>query len=282
MRFCTGLLMLLVAFALSATETSAASAKQLVATFSGDDAVARFEAEERLTAMGDDALAALAPLATSTGYAPARRYAIHTVAAIGTPKAIDLLLRVLKNERNIHARGLACMHLGRLGVEEAVPLIGKWLSTIRGRPIGQFRHPVVLKPAGEWMRHVDALREIGSEKGIPILEAMIKAGHGGQGGRALMRTYREALFELQREKTFRDAVRSVPKLEVKVKVLFDFFRRDTLARIRLHRMKLVGLGTEGRWVLEDLRKHPDAKTRDAAAAVLSAYPRLQRRKGASK
>jgi hypothetical protein len=254
----------------------AESPRKLVAALSSDDAVARFAAEEQLIAAGDVALDALERPATSRGSDPTRVRAIHIVAQIGTPRAQALLLRILEREPDVQVRGLVCRHLGRLGVEDAVPVIARWLRTIRGRPIPRVQHPVVLTDNYGWMCHADALREIGSETGIPVLEEMIRAGHGGAGAQMLMRTYREALFELQREQTFRRAARGVPGVEAAADVLFDFFRRDTLACIRLYRMKLVALGTEGRWVLEDLRRHPDAKVRDAAKTLLAAWPRLQR------
>jgi hypothetical protein len=258
------------------SDAVAGTPRELIAALSSDDAVARFEAEEKLIASGDASLAAMAGHATSRGSGPVRVRVIHIVGQIGTPRAQALLVRILAREPDVQLRGLVCRHLGRLGAEEAVPVIGKWLQTICGKPMPRMQHPVVLSDNYGWMCHADALREIGSEEGIPILERMIRAGHRGPSAQAFMRTYREALFELQRERTFRHAVRGVRGAEAAADALFGFFRRDTLARLRLYRMKLVALGTEGRWVLEDLRRHPDGKVRDAAKKLLATWPRLQR------
>jgi HEAT repeat protein len=253
-------------------------AQRLVEALGGEDAVARYLAEEQLAQMRDRALPALEPLVVSSGFPPARRYAIHIVGRMGSPKAVALLLRVLRTERDVRARGLVCLHVGRLGVKEAVPILGEWLFTIRGKAFPRLHHPVVLKPAADWMRHAEALREIGSEKGIPILEEMLKAGHGGPGGKPLLRAYQDCLRELQDEAAFWKAVRGVPGLEHYARSLFDFFRRDTLAVMRLYRMKVIALGREGRWVLEGMRKHHRRELSAAAAAVLGQYDRLRQRK----
>lgn len=105
---------------------------RLVNALAGEDAVARFMAEERLVQMGDDAIPALEPLAASSGSAPARQYVINCLAQIGSEQAVHLLPRFLE-EPDVMVRALICRHLGRLGVEEAVPIIGKWLLTIRGK-----------------------------------------------------------------------------------------------------------------------------------------------------
>jgi hypothetical protein len=126
------------------------------------------------------------------------------------------------------------------------------------------------------MMHVHALREIGDEKGLPILEKMLTTKHGGKAGDAFMRAYRENLEELKREVAFWNIVRQVPELEKEVKLLFHFFRRDTLARMRLYRDKIVRLGLEGRWALESMKNHPDEKLQNAAGTLLKAYDRLSR------
>jgi hypothetical protein len=126
------------------------------------------------------------------------------------------------------------------------------------------------------MRHAHALREIGSEKGIPILEDMIQAGHGGPGAKPLLKDYADCLRELKKEAAFRAAVRALPGLEDHMKVFFDFCRRSDLARMRLYRMKVIDGGRQGRWVLEDLSKHRDAKLRDAAGALLKSWDVLEK------
>ena len=252
----------------------------LVSTLSREDAVARFIAEEQLVRMGAAAVPALEPLATSSGFSLARQYAINVLARIESEKAIRLLLRILEQEPEVKLRALLCQHLGRLGVEEAVPIIGKWLFTIRGKSFNdwdgsQGGDPQVLTSSYAWMVHVYALREIGSEKGIAILENMLTTKHGGVAGRALRHVYRQNLSTLKREAVFWNAVRQVPGLEKHVKLLFQFFRRDTLALIRLYRDKVVRLGLEGRWVLEGMKNHPEEKLRQAAAALLKEYDKLK-------
>lgn len=263
------------------------SPSELVAALGGEDAVARFTAEEALITIGDAGVAALEPLATSPGFTPARQYAINTLARIGSRKAVGLLLRVLEEEQDAIVRGLVCRHLGRMGIEEAVPIIGKWLLAIRGKSfdwkdprdprVDAWGNPHSITRPYAWVLHVHALREIGSEKGIPILEGMLKTKHGGKAGRDLAKAYRVDLSELKKEAAFWRAVRRVRGLERHVKLLFDFFRRDTLALIRLHRDKVVGVGLEGRWVLQDMKNHPDEKLQRAAAALLRNYGRLQPR-----
>jgi len=261
------------------TDSSSESA-ELVSALAGEDAVARFLAEEQLVKMGDAAVPALEPLATSSGFTLARQYAINILVRIGSKKAIRLLLRILEQEPEVKVRGLICRHLGRLGVEEAVPIIGKWLFTIQGKSFNDWNgpkggHPQVLTPVYAWIVHVHALREIGSEKGIPILEKMLTKKHGGKAGRALRLAYRQNLNELRREAAFWNAVRQVPGLEKDVKLLFQFFRRNTLSLIRLYRDKVVHLGLEGRWVLEDMKNHPDEKLRQATTALLEEYDNLK-------
>lgn len=256
------------------TRTSDVDASELVAAIGGEDAVARFLAEEQLVGMGDDAVAALKPLATSSGYAPARQYTIIVLARIGSERSIRLLLEILEEEPDVWVRALICRHLGRLGVEEAVPIIGKWLYSIRGKSFEGW-YPGVSKPTLAWLEHVYALREIGSEKAIPILEEMRKTKHGGRGGPALRSAYQVNLTDLKSQAEFWRAVRRVPGLEPQARMLFDFFRKDTLALIRLYRDKVVRGGLEGQWVLEDMKNHPDEKLREAAAAVLSNYGELQ-------
>ena len=97
-----------------------------------------------------------------------------------------------------------------------------------------------------------------------------------------MKAYRESLLELRREAAFQKAARAVPGLEQDLKVLLSFFRKDTLAHVRLYRMKVIGLGLEGRWVLQDLTRHPDGKIQRAATAVLRAYDGLRHRTGTEK
>lgn len=247
---------------------------ELVAALSGEDAVARFLAEEQLIEMGDEAVAALNALATSSGYTPGRQYAIIVLARIANENAIAILLEILEKEPNVKLRALVCTHLGRLGVEEAVPVIGKWLLTIEGKSLPGW-YPGVSKPTLFWLEHVYALRAIGGEKAIPILQRMRKTRHGGQGGGALRMAYQECLVELESQAGFWRAVRRVPDLEPDVKRLFEFFRKDTLALVRLYRDKIVRGGLEGRWVLEDMKNHPDEKLRKAAGTLLTHYGNLR-------
>ena len=163
-------------------------AEKLVRALSGEDAVARFQAEQQLLGMADEAFPALERVARTPGFAPSRRHAINILARIASRKSIDVLLRMLEADRDVRVRGLICHHVGRLGVEEAVPIIGKWLLSNRGKPVSRMRHPVVLTEGYEWMRHAHALREIGSERGIPILERMLEVKHGGPSGRDLTAT----------------------------------------------------------------------------------------------
>jgi len=244
-------------------------ASDLVSALVGDDAVARFMAEEKLVEMGDAAVPILEPLATSPGFTPKRQYAINILARISSEQAIDLLLRILEQEPDVKLRALICWHLGRLGVEEAVPIIGKWLFTIQGREFNPEGQPQSANKWYAWIEHVHALREIGSEKGIPILEKMLRTKHGGRVGKQFTIAYQQSLDELRQEAAFWSAVRRVPGLESEAKLLFQFFRRDTLALIRLYRDKVIHLGIEGRWVLEGMKNHPDEKLRKAATALLS-------------
>jgi hypothetical protein len=256
---------------------------RLVALLGGDDAVALYSAEGRLVEMGDAAVPALEPLATAEGITTSREYAINILGEIGTRKAIAVLLRILDREREPLVRAVACRHLGRLGVEEAVPLIERWLCTIRGkafhwrhyednRKLMGSRRP--LSRAFAWEEHVYALWRIGSPKGIPILEEMAKTRHGGDAGQELTKTYREHLSELKRAAEFMDAVRRVPGLDDQVRQLFAFFRTNDLATIRAYRAKVIRGGLEGRWVLEGMRKHRDARLQRAAAALLKHYDTL--------
>jgi len=254
---------------------------ELVSALAGEDAVARFTAEEKLAEMGNEALPALEPLAISPGFTLPRQYAINILAQIESEQSIRLLLRILAQEPEVKIRALICRHLGRFGVEEAVPIIGKWLLSIRGKSFKDWDSPgggapQVLTPAYAWIVHVHALREIGNEKGTEILEKMLTTKHGGRTGRALTTSYQENLRELKKEAKFWGAVRQLPGLEQHLKLLFHFFRRDTLALIRLYRDKVIHLGLEGRWVLEDMKNHQDEKLRQAAIAVLKEYDNLKK------
>lgn len=259
------------------------SPAKLVSALAEEDAVARLIAEEQLVKMGDAAIPALEPLATSPGLTLAREDAINILGNIGTKKAIKILLRILDREQEVMVRSVVCRHLGRIGVEEAVPIIGRWLFTIRGKSFKWVHHqdqrrlmgsPRVLSRTYAWMEHVYALSAIGSEKAIPILEKMVRTQHKGEAGRALITTYKQHLAELEKEAEFWQAVRRMPGLEPKAKRLFSFFRQDSLAIIRLYRDKVIRGGIEGRWVLEDLKKHPELKVREAATALLKYYPSL--------
>jgi len=250
-------------------------ASDLVSALSGEDAVARFMAEEELAGMEDAAIPILEPLATSSGFTPARQYAINVLARISSERAIGLLLRILEEEPDVKTRALICRHLGRLGVEEAVPIIGKWLFTIQGKSFSPEGQPQATNTWYAWIVHVHTLREIGSEKGISILEKMLKTKHGGRVGRQFTIAYQQSLDELRQETAFWNAVRKVPGLESDAWVLFQFFRRDTLALIRLYRDKVIHLGMEGRWALEGMKNHPDEKIQQAATALLNNYDKLQ-------
>ena len=252
----------------------------LVSALAGEDAVAKFMAEEQLVEMGDAAVSVLEPLATSPRLTLARQQAINVLARISSEKAIQLLLRVLEQEQDVKVRSLVCRHLGRLGVTEAVPIISKWLFSIQGKSLSDWDgpkggDPQVLTRAYAWIVHVHALREIGSEKGIPVLERMLAKKHGGKAGRALTLACRQSLSELEREAAFWNAVRRVPGLERHVMLLFRFCRRDALALMRLYRDKIVHLGLEGRWVLESMVNYPDEGLRRAAAALLREYDNLK-------
>jgi len=259
------------------------SPSKLVSLLASEDAVALLIAEEQLVKMGDAAIPALEPLATSPGLTPAREYAINILGNIGTKQAIKILLRILDQEQEVIVRSVVCRHLGRMGVEEAVPIIGRWLFTIQGKSFNWVHHqdrrklmgsPRVLSRAYAWMEHVYALSAIGSEKAIPILEKMLKTPHRGEAGRALITTYKQHKNELEKEAEFWKAVRRIPGIESKVKLLFSFFRKDRLAIIRLYRDKVIRGGIEGRWILEDMKKHPEPKVREAATTLLKYYPNL--------
>ena len=45
--------------------------------------------------------------------------------------------------------------------------------------------------------------------------------------------------------------------------------------IRLYRDKIIHLGLEGRWVLEDMGNHPDEKLRRTTKLVLKEYEKLK-------
>jgi len=272
-------LALLLAFVCEAGQ-QAPIPSDLVRALGGEDAVARLDAEEKLVAMGDAALPALDSLATSPGYTVERQYAFNILAAIRSKKSIAVLLRILEQEQDVMPRGAVCQHLGRLGVEEAVPLIGKWLLTVQGQPIDigggdQYGNPMVVTRSYAWVRHVHALRNIGGEQAIPILEKMLAKPTTGKGGERINRACRTDLAELKREAAFWQAVRRVPGLEADAKRLFAFLRTDTLALIRLYRDKIIERGTEGRWVLESLERHPDAAVAQAAKTILAHYSRLK-------
>ncbi len=251
------------------------SISELVSALAGQDAVARFLAEEQLAEMGDAAVSALEPLATSPGFATARQYSINILARIGSDRSVQLLLRILEQEPDVHLRALICRHLGGMGMAEAVPIIGKWLFTIQGKSFNPEGEPQATNTWYAWAVHAHALREIGSVDGIPILVKMLIKKHGGRAGRALTEAYRQDLSELKQEAAFWNAVRRTPGLESHVKMLFQFFRRDTLALIRLYRDKVMRLGLEGRWVLEDMGNHPDEGLRQAAMLMLKEYDKLK-------
>ncbi|MBM4039627.1 MAG: hypothetical protein FJ290_14055 [Planctomycetes bacterium] len=271
----------LLAIVSFATVRSAERApSDLIRALGGEDAVARLEAEETLVAMGDAAIPGLERLATSPGYTVERQYAFNILAAIRTQKAIAVLLHVLEQEQDVMPRGALCQHLGRLGVEEAVPIIGKWLLTIQGQPVDigggdRYGNPMVVTRSYAWVRHVHALRNIGGEQATPILEKMLAKPNTGKGGERINRACRTDLAELKREAGFWQAVRRVPGLEAEAKRLFAFFRTDTLALIRLYHDKLIERGTEGRWVLESLERHPDGAVARAAKAMLAHYGKLK-------
>lgn len=260
------------------------SPSQLVMALSGEDVVARFMAVEELVTMGDAAIPALEPVATSLGITIERKYAIGILGSIGTERAVEILLRILKEEQDVHVRGMVCHHLGWLGVEEAVPILGRWLFTIQGKDFDWldprdgkiiYGSARILCPVSAWMEHVYALWRIGGEEAIAILEKMAKTRHGGDAGQELMFTYKQHLIELTKEAAFLDEVRRVPGLEDQVKRLFSFFRSDKLAIIRLYHDKVIRGGLEGRWVLEGLKNHPDPELRQAATTLLKHYEEIQ-------
>ncbi len=248
-----------------------AQARVLVRALDGEDALARFRAEEELVKMGAASVGALRSLALSRRFTPARQRAFNVLARIDTGNARALLIDALKRERGAAARGALCLHLGRMGAKEAVPIIGRWLRTIEGKSFPGASEPWVKEPFYHWVRHVHALRDIGSEDGIVILERLSGKRHAGEGGRILTRAVRQNLAELGREVAFRKAVRQVAGLEIHLDRLVAFFRRDDLARIRCYRDKVIAGGREGNRVLIGMRRHSDVDLRAAAGALLEHY-----------
>lgn len=102
----------------SVTRMPGHDASQLVDALRGEDAVARFLAEEQLVDMGDAAIPALEPLSTAPGISAAREYAINILGEIGTNKAVEVLLGILDREQEPLVRAVVCRERRELAVRQ--------------------------------------------------------------------------------------------------------------------------------------------------------------------
>jgi hypothetical protein len=246
----------------------------------GPDALAEFRASRRLVEIGGPAVADLARLAGDAGASlPARLIAVELLGRIATPAARDGLLERLKVEKNLALRGQLCMQLGPLREARAIPVIERWLDAIGPNSLNDIGgQPKESQPGTCYIRHIEALGQIGDERAIPILDAFRKKipqgiGYGGFLTHFVTGAVDETVADLKVEAAFRARVRQTPGLEAQTDLLFAHFRADPLARFRLYEDEIIRGTDSGRAILARLAGGDDARLAAAAKALLAHYSR---------
>jgi HEAT repeat protein len=251
----------------------------LAAALGGGDAVAERRACQRLPGMGEPAVAELARTARAGESLPARLMAVELLGRIGSPAAASALIEQLRIEKDLSLRNQICIQLGRLRDERAVPVLAEWLRTIGPRAIDDVPGPKEAQPSTCYLRHVEALAQIGDERAVPALETFARnipkgVGYGGFISNFLNEATKEAILEIREKAAFEAAVRRAGIADA-LPPLLTWMRTDSVARYRMHEDQLIRRTAQGRAIVEQLTKHDDPAVASAAKAVLGKWETLK-------
>jgi HEAT repeat protein len=256
-----------------------AQLSQWVNDLAGPDAVADARAAQNILKVGDPAVAPLAQLAANGQSLAPRLIAIELLGQIATPRAIDVLLQLLAQEKNLAVRGQVCIQLGYARERRALPIITQWLQTIGPKALDDVPGPKEAQPSTCYIRHIEALGMIGDERAVPILQQFIAKippgiGYGGFVSNFVKQAAQEAIEEIREQAVFWAAVRGQPGLEQKIAPLFAHIRRDRLARFRLHEDQIIRRTEQAKSILQLLSSHPDPAVSSAAKNLLAQWQTL--------
>lgn len=251
----------------------------LVADLASPDATIESRATQALLAMGQPAVPALADFAISGKSFAGRMLAVELLGKIGTAAASDALLDLLRNEKNLALRGQIVMHLGYLREQRAVPLIAQWLKTIGPNAINDVPGGKEFQPSTCYLRHIEALAMIGDMSAVPMLEEFEKKipqgiGYGGFISNFVKGGVSEALEELNEKAGIAARVRAITGLDKQVQIIFEFCRRDPVARFRLYEDQIIRHTDEGKKIAVRLSSNKAPAVAAAAKAILEKWDEI--------
>lgn len=247
-------------------------AARLVKVLAGLDAAAENEASQKLVALGEAAVPALAQLAGAPGPLAPRLLAVERLGDIRTPAALDALVATLKAEKDPAVRGQICMQLGTARHKAAVSVIADGLRAMAAGSLADVHGPKEVQASTVFIRHVEALEMICDGAAIPILEELApqvpKIAPEGFLRNFVAEAVKQAIQNLREDAAFWNEVRTHAGLEEKLGPLFAHLRASPLARLRIWEDEIVRHTAEGRRVLQRLAPHADPKVAAGAKALL--------------
>jgi hypothetical protein len=256
-----------------------AEISQLIDALKGESAVAEWHASRRLMELGDAAVPTVAQLVSTPGRLAPRLVAVEVLGGIGTETAMDALLGILRQEKDLAVRGQICMQLGDKRERRAVPVIAKWLAGIGPRSLDDVPGPKEVQPSTCYIRHAEALGMIGDESAVPILKEFRgkipqNIGYGGFVTGFLTTAVDQALEDIEDNSAFWGAVGMHDGLADSIAPVFRYFRSSNLAELRLYESEVVRRTKEGKVILLRLAKRDDPELATAARALLQKYDDL--------
>jgi len=253
-----------------------------LAALRGPDALAEWKARHALAALGDAAVPALKSLAADPGPLPPRWLAIELLGQIATPAARDALVGLLAAEKkDLAVRNQLCIVLGVLRERKAVPALSEWLARLGPGALNDVHGPKELQPSTVFVRHLEALEQIGDPSAISAVEKFLDgvkkgAGPGGFITNFVLNAAETALASLKEREAFWAAIRKHPGLEARLAPLFDHLSVDPVARFRFHESDVLRRGEQGRALLRRLGSCDKPAIAAAAKALLEKYDGLAR------
>ena len=256
-----------------------AEISQLIDALKGESAVAEWHASQKLMELDDAAVPAVAQLASTPGRLAPRLVAVEVLGGIGTEAAMDALLDLLRQEKDLAVRGQICMQLGYKREKRAIPVIAEWLAGIGPRSLDDVPGPKEVQPSTCYIRHAEALGMIGDDSAVPILKEFREKipqniGYGGFITNSLTAAVDYALEDIEDNSAFWRAVGMHDGLAGKIAPVFRYFQSSSLARFQLHESEVVRRTKEGKAILQRLTKRNDPELAAAAKALLQKYDDL--------
>lgn len=256
-----------------------AEISQLIDALKGESAVAEWHASRRLMELGDAAVPAVAQLVSTPGRLAPRLVAVEVLGGIGTEAAMDALLDLLRQEKNLAVRGQICMQLGYKRERRAAPVIAEWLAGIGPRSLNDVPGPKEVQPSTCYIRHVEALGMIGDDSAVPILEEFRRKipkniGYGGFVTNFVTTAVDQALLEIEDNSAFWRAAGMHDGLASSIAPVFRYFRSSNLAELQLYESEVLRRTKEGKAILQRLTKRADPELATAARALLQKYDDL--------